>query len=164
LKIKFEYNWKKESRKIRRLESISDEIKGEDSKIEVICIRFGHPTKKNEIVWGSPWEAAMAGLEAPWELMERSPERGNGKRGMGRGLGGGMAGGGGAWRCCAAHELSVVCVLNVRKERRKKKGEEKEKEGKEKKKRKEKNENLFKLENFWKIKDNLWSWLKIIFV
>jgi hypothetical protein len=38
--------------------------------------------------------------------------------------------------------------------------EEKEKEGKEKKNM----ENKFKLENFWKIKDNLWSWSKIIFV
>jgi hypothetical protein len=42
--------------------------------------------------------------------------------------------------------------------RRKEKGEEKkEKEGKEEKK--EKN-----MENFQKIKDNLWSWSKIIFV
>jgi hypothetical protein len=67
----------------------------------------------------------MAGLKAPWvahgELAGEGNERWNGKRGRGRGLGGGTA-----------HELSVVCVLNVRKERRKKKGEEKEKEGKEK--------------------------------
>jgi hypothetical protein len=43
------------------------------------------------------------------------------EEGQGARLGGGTA-----------HELSVVCVLNVWKERRKKKGEEKEKEGKEK--------------------------------
>jgi hypothetical protein len=39
-----------ESRKIQRLEFVSDKIEGEDHKREVICIRFGHPIKKNEIV------------------------------------------------------------------------------------------------------------------
>jgi hypothetical protein len=64
-----------ESCKIRRLEFISDKIVGGDSKREVIRIRFGHPTKKNEFVRGSQWEATMAGLEAPWELTEEGKER-----------------------------------------------------------------------------------------
>jgi hypothetical protein len=38
------------SHKIQKLEFISDKIEGGDSKREVICIRFGHPMKKNEIV------------------------------------------------------------------------------------------------------------------
>jgi hypothetical protein len=39
-----------ESHKIRRLEFVSDKIEGGDCKREVICIRFGYPTKKKEIV------------------------------------------------------------------------------------------------------------------
>ncbi len=38
------------SRKIWRSEFVSDKIEGGDSKREVMCIRFGHPTKENEIV------------------------------------------------------------------------------------------------------------------
>jgi hypothetical protein len=38
------------SHKIRRLEFVSDKIEGVDSVREVMCIRFGHPMKKNEIV------------------------------------------------------------------------------------------------------------------
>jgi hypothetical protein len=38
------------SRKIQRLEFASDKIEGGDSKMEVMCICFGHPTKKNELV------------------------------------------------------------------------------------------------------------------
>jgi hypothetical protein len=67
-----------------------------------------------------------------------SEGKGRGKegRGRGRGLGGARLGGccRGAQRCCAAHELSIVCMLNVRKERREEKGEEKENKAKEKKK------------------------------
>jgi hypothetical protein len=39
-----------ESRKIQRLEFVLDKIEGGDSKREVIRIRFGHTTKKNEFV------------------------------------------------------------------------------------------------------------------
>jgi hypothetical protein len=39
-----------ESRKIQRLEFVSDKIEDRDSKREVIRIRFYHPTKKNEFV------------------------------------------------------------------------------------------------------------------
>jgi hypothetical protein len=38
------------SHKIRRLEFVLDKIEGGDSKREVMCIYFGHPTKKNELV------------------------------------------------------------------------------------------------------------------
>jgi hypothetical protein len=38
------------SRKIQRLEFISDKIEGKDSKREVMCIHFGYPTKKIELV------------------------------------------------------------------------------------------------------------------
>jgi hypothetical protein len=51
-------------RKIQRLEFISNKIEGGDCNREVMCICFGHPTKKNELVQGSPWEAAMAGVGA----------------------------------------------------------------------------------------------------
>jgi hypothetical protein len=37
------------SHKIQRLEFVSDKIEGEDSKREVVCIRFGCPTKKNDL-------------------------------------------------------------------------------------------------------------------
>jgi hypothetical protein len=37
------------SHKIQKLEFISDKIEGRDCKREVMCIRFGHPTKKNEL-------------------------------------------------------------------------------------------------------------------
>jgi hypothetical protein len=38
------------SHKIWRLEFVSDKIDGGDYKREVMCICFGHPMKKNELV------------------------------------------------------------------------------------------------------------------
>jgi hypothetical protein len=38
------------SRKIQRLEFVSDKIEGEDYKREVVCTCFGHPMRKNELV------------------------------------------------------------------------------------------------------------------
>jgi hypothetical protein len=38
------------SRKIQRLEFILDKIEGGNCKREVMCIRFDHPTKKNELL------------------------------------------------------------------------------------------------------------------
>jgi hypothetical protein len=38
---------KMKSCKIRRLEFVSDKIEDRDRKREVVCIRFGCPTKKN---------------------------------------------------------------------------------------------------------------------
>jgi hypothetical protein len=35
------------SHKIQRLELVSNKIEDGDSKREVVCIHFGHPTKKN---------------------------------------------------------------------------------------------------------------------
>jgi hypothetical protein len=131
-----------------------------------MCIRFGHHTKKNELVWGSPWEAAMAGVgasmgahgELTGEGKEGEGEGGEGGAPRGRSMGRGRAAGGVPWGGTVSllvlllRSLCLPCVRN-----RKEKGEEKEKEGKEKKKRKNK-------EIFWKIKDNLWSWSKNIFV
>jgi hypothetical protein len=39
-----------ESYKIQRLVFVLDKIEGGDYKREVICIGFGHPTKKNKFV------------------------------------------------------------------------------------------------------------------
>jgi hypothetical protein len=87
-----------ESRKIRRLEFVSDKIEGGDSKREVICIRFGHPTKKNEFMLGSSWEVAMAGLEAPlmvaWQARGRDEGGGRRRGQQGARLGSGRAVGG----------------------------------------------------------------------
>jgi hypothetical protein len=47
-----------ESRKIRILEFISDKIECGNCKRNVICIRFGHPTKKNDLGYSSPWEGS----------------------------------------------------------------------------------------------------------
>jgi hypothetical protein len=139
-----------ESRKIQRLEFVSHKIEGEDSKSEVICIRFAHPTTKNEFVWDSPWEAAMAGLKAPWGTGE-GKQKGEKEGSSGARLGGG------AWPglegCCswaAPCVLSLCCgccaLLCVREKRRKKKGEEKEKKRKGRKKR-EKRKNMEKFLN-----------------
>jgi hypothetical protein len=46
------------SRKIRRLEFVSDKIEGGVSKREVMCIRFDHPTKKNDLGCGLPWDGS----------------------------------------------------------------------------------------------------------
>jgi hypothetical protein len=117
--------------------------------------------KKNEIVWGSPWEAAMAGVEAPWvahgELAGEGMERGNGKRGRGsrregcRGLG-----------FCSCSLLHEFCCSWEETGRRKKRRKRKEK----KKGKKEKKERNFfpDLEISEKIKDTLRSWSKIIFI
>jgi hypothetical protein len=147
LGIKFEFNWKTKSHKIQRLEFVSDKIKGVDCKREVICIHFIYPMKKNKLVGGSLWEAAMAGLEASWEaVMGSSSERGR-RGGMGRGagllgaLGGGRAGRWGGASCSALRANvssgAVLCYV-VREEGEKKRGRKerrKEKEGKEKKKK-----------------------------
>jgi hypothetical protein len=163
-----------ESRKIRRLEFVSDKIDGGDCKREVICIRFGHPSKKNEFVWGLhgrwPWPKLELHGRQPWGAHRRGERRGRRRGGRGRGLGAawGAARGGGTKEvagcsfmcCCAARGL---CCSWEEEEKRKEKGEVKEKEGKEKEK-KEKYGKFSKIENFWKIKDNLWSWSKFILV
>jgi hypothetical protein len=40
------------------LEFVSDKIEGGDCKREVMCILSDHPTKKNELVRGSPWKGS----------------------------------------------------------------------------------------------------------
>jgi hypothetical protein len=156
------------SHKIQKLEFVSDKIEGGDCKREVMCIRFGHPTKKNELGWGSRWEAAMAGVGASWEPWgaHRRGEGGGREEEAGGALLGAPSGEGGAarssWLLVAA--FHVLFVLNVRRKqqagRRRREGgkrEEKEMEGK------EKEEKIWKLFQTWKflgrkIKDNLWSW------
>jgi hypothetical protein len=103
----------------------------------------------------------MVRVEAPWELMGSSPERGRGRRrGRGAEVRGALLGegGGSAWAAGLCASLRAFCLLGAvlfaaccavrevgeegrRKERRK------EKEGKETKKRKNM-EKISKLENF----------------
>jgi hypothetical protein len=164
LEIKSEFNWKMKSQKIQRLEFVSDKIEGGDSKREVIYIYFGHPMK-NEIVWGSPWEVAMARVGAPWPAMgARQRGRGSGERGRGAAAGGtrregGLLGEEAPWGGAAMEEgsrpfiyscmllLSVTCCCTWE-GRRKEEGErEKKRKGR---KRKEKNmENFPNLKIIW---------------
>jgi hypothetical protein len=181
LEIKSEFNWKTESRKIRRLEIVSDKIEGGDSKREVIRICFSHPTKKNEFVWGSPWEAAMLGLklhESSWKLTGEGKEKGR-RGGAGGRLGRGKLRGawGAAWGkglqkggaaralCSSGCSVLVGCAAWGRKGEEGEGEEEREKKKKKRRKRKEKNmENFLNLKISKKIKDTLWSWSKIILV
>jgi hypothetical protein len=58
-----------------------------------MCIRFDHPTKKNELVLGSPWEADMAGVGASMGAHGELAGGGTKKEGGGeRGLLGGAMG------------------------------------------------------------------------
>jgi hypothetical protein len=73
------------SHKIHRLEFISDKIVGGDSKREVVCIRFGCPTKKMTLGRALHGRAAMARVGAPWPAMgvltgEGREEEGEGER------------------------------------------------------------------------------------
>jgi hypothetical protein len=156
-----------ESHKIQRLEFVSDKIEGVDCKREVICIRFCHPMKKNEIVCVSPWEAAMAGVEAPWEAAMGAPrrgERGGRRRGRERlgGHGWGHHGGGRPGCSCSLFVRGLCCSwLAVREGEEEREEREKKKKRKEKKRKERKNNKKYgkfsKLENFQKIKNNLSS-------
>jgi hypothetical protein len=145
-----------ESRKIQRLEFISDKIEGGDCKREVICIGFGHPTKKNEFVWGSPWEGSHGWAQGPLVAAWQASGRGREGRGRGHGWGcslgrGGLQGGRhgcSALRAAVPLLCSLVAVLLAWEEtgRRKKRTEKKRKGRKRKEKKYEK---ISKLENFW---------------
>jgi hypothetical protein len=154
--------------KIRRLEFVSNKIEGRDSKMEVICICFSYPTKKNELVWGSPWDGSH---DRSWSSMAGHGELAKeGKEGEGGGRGGaarvqlGHQGegcyGGARWLLLCS-SMRAFCTWENNwswGRRRGGKREEKENEGKEKKK-KEKKENFPNLNFFGgRIKDNLWSW------
>jgi hypothetical protein len=143
---------KNEIRKIRRLEFISDKFEGGDSKREVMCIHFGHPMKKNVLVWGFPWEGShgwsWSSMEGAMGTCQRG-ERGGRRRGRG-GAAGDAAWGRGVtmrgWRRGgldpAGLLYSLCCyVLNVRKKKKKRKEK--------KRKRKKKYEKFSELENFW---------------
>jgi hypothetical protein len=163
------------SHKILRLEFVSDKIEGGDRKKKVMYIHFGHPTKKNELVWGSPWEAAMAGVAASMgahgELTEEGKE-GEGEEEAGAWLGalGRLGCHGVGRRAYSLAATTALCSLATiaahmrrnlhvrkkgrRKERRKRKGR------KSKERKKEKIWKIFQTLKFSgrKIKDNLWSW------
>jgi hypothetical protein len=105
----------------------------------------------------------MTGLEAPWELIGSSPERGRkGKEERGRGHGLGATWGasrGAPWEGLQAlltasrFLFSVTCCVQER-NRKKKRREEREKKRREKERKKERN--FFpNLEISEKIKDNL---------
>jgi hypothetical protein len=60
---------KKKSCKIQRLELVSDKIEVRDSRRKVVCIRFGHPSKKMALVGALHGMVAMVELELhewPW--------------------------------------------------------------------------------------------------
>jgi hypothetical protein len=129
--------------------------------------------QKNELVWGSPWEAAMARVEAPWELIGISLERkGKGERDRRCPWGAAREAGASGWLPVALlvregrKERSVWWLLvaweeNRWKEKRREEREKKRRRGK----RRKKERNFFSnLEISEKIKDTLWSWSKIIFV
>jgi hypothetical protein len=80
-----------ESHKIQRLEFISDKIEGGDCKREVICISFGHPTKKNGLCEALHGRGPWSELERPWEAPWGARRRGRGRRrgGIARGQHGG---------------------------------------------------------------------------
>jgi hypothetical protein len=82
-------------RKICRLEFVSDKIEGVDSKREVVCIRFGCPTKKKTLVRALHGRAVMAGVGAhgrSWESLPAREERGKGRGRGGHSWGGGTRG------------------------------------------------------------------------
>jgi hypothetical protein len=172
--------------KIQILEFTSDKIEGGNCKREVMCICFDHPTKKNEVVWDSPWEGShgwsqssiadhgelaregkegKGGGERRGAGVERHGEREGSRRGL---VGVAWEGAAGAVSCsCCFSLLHVFCFYVSVRRRKQQEGEEKK--GKKKKKRmkenNEKREQFVNMEIFRKkIKDNLWSWSKIIFV
>jgi hypothetical protein len=130
-------------RKIQRLEFVLDKIEGGDSKSEVVCIRFDHPTKK--CAW---LMLSMKGQ--PWPDMGSSPERGKRGKEEGRGGKGGAAGWLGGRGLGGRHrrELRLVpcSVRELLQEENKE--EEREKDKKRKGKRKEEK----KWENFPNLK------------
>jgi hypothetical protein len=87
-----------ESRKIQRLEFVSHKIEGGDSKSEVICIRFAHPTTKMSL-----FETLHGRRPWPDLKLHGAPERGS-RKGRRRGAVG-HGWGGGAWPglegCCS---------------------------------------------------------------
>jgi hypothetical protein len=135
------------SRKIQILEFISDKIEGGDSKRDVMCIRFGHPTKKNELVRGSPWAGSHDWSwnfrGSPWGAHRRGERRGRGRGRGGTAMGkvgrapwggGDLQEGGAPWDSAQLLLCSVLlpaCCVVCEEEGGKR--EEKEKEGKEKK-------------------------------
>jgi hypothetical protein len=103
-----------------------------------MCIRFEHPTKKNELVWGSPWEAAIARLdlmEGSHGELAREGKEGEGEEGEGTPWGGGgLQDGGVPWDTAQLLLYSVLlpacCVVHEEEE---KKEREKEKKGRKRK-------------------------------
>jgi hypothetical protein len=156
LEIKSEL--KKKSRKIQRLEFVSDKIEGGDCKREVMCTVLVIPWRKMSLCEALHGRHPWSELELLWEPIGGSPERG--RRGGGRGeeagaqLGGGMgraAGGAPVLQphcyCCVWDTCSLLLVVPCWMWGRRRKEEKKRKEEREGKKRKEKY-----WENFWNLK------------
>jgi hypothetical protein len=172
LEIKSKFNWKTESRKIQRLEFVSDKIEGEDCRREVMCICFGHPRRKWDCVrlsmgggHGWSWSSINGDMASSWERRRGKEERGRGAL-LGVRLGEREGCRRGAGACSlAARLLSVVREKETRRRKKKERRKEKKRRREGKKKKKKRKMRIFpNLEISEKIKDNLWSWLEIIFV
>jgi hypothetical protein len=123
-----------------------DKIEGGDSKREVMCICFNHPTKKNSLV-----EAPHG--RRPWPVMGSSPERkGKGERGGAWGRG---AMGRAAWSSSPPTAACSFCARVILPVREKKKTAGRRREERQEKEKKEKMRKICKHGNFRKIKDNL---------
>jgi hypothetical protein len=151
-----------------------DKIEAGDSKREVICICFGHPTKKMVLVGALHGWAAMAGLESSMMGLVSSARREQmegeewNRRARLLAMGGGRCheGGcvGGARSLAVGETVRCVLVLVVLLRE-----EEKEREEREKKRTKGREKEEKELGKFFeprkfpwrKIKDNLWSRFKI---
>jgi hypothetical protein len=107
------------SHKIWRLEFVSNKIEGEDSKREVMCIYFDHPTKKNR----------KGELELHASCGEPAGEGGGREEGEGGAAGGGCmeVGGGEPWELLRSSALRVVVLFVRGKQEGGRRREEKEK-------------------------------------
>jgi hypothetical protein len=132
------------SHKIQRLEFISDKIEGGDCKREVICIRFGHPTKKTRLCEALHGRAAVARVGASMEPMGSSPESGKveGERGRGLGCSWGAMGrgcyGGGQPAIYLFVRAAALCSVLLYVERKKEGGRRKREEKKRKERKRKK--------------------------
>jgi hypothetical protein len=162
--------------KIQILELASDKIKIGDIKKKVVHIRFSCPITKTELGWGLSWWAAITGLESL--IAGHGELAGEGVEGEER-----RGAGGHGWLCWRWGAMGSSCIgegsrpytpyfgsVRAKCCVRKKVGKTEERRKKKmKEKKKQKEEKMWKFFQTWKfsgrkIKDNLWSWSKIIFL
>jgi hypothetical protein len=147
------------SRKIQRLEFVSDKIEGGIARGRSCAPVLVIPRRKMTLVRAPRGRAAMAGVGAPWEakgeLTGEGRERGRGRGGWLGGMGHRGEAKSGACLvrpCCCAEKFMTVAYVGVAREEEEK--EEREKKKKRKRmKRKKKKKYEKKIER--KIKDNL---------